>query len=183
MAYSDDKQQYKVVMPDWFEGKPCPLEWYPPDTEQKQAGLGAFFSTWPPTRIVKSLPGFMEKVNEQFPDTEWAIVGYCWGGKVVSLMAADDSLFKVGASCHPAMINHKDASAIKIPFIMLPSQDEDADAVAKFEAALTVPHHVETFADQIHGWMAARGNLEDERVRAEYVRGYKLIVKFFGENF
>jgi hypothetical protein len=22
-----DKQQYKVLIPDWFEGNPCPIEW------------------------------------------------------------------------------------------------------------------------------------------------------------
>ena len=26
LAYSDDKTKYKVYMPDWFNGKPCPIE-------------------------------------------------------------------------------------------------------------------------------------------------------------
>lgn len=26
LAYSDDKQKYRVYMPDWFHGKPCPIE-------------------------------------------------------------------------------------------------------------------------------------------------------------
>lgn len=26
LAYSDDHQKYKVYMPDWFNGKPCPIE-------------------------------------------------------------------------------------------------------------------------------------------------------------
>lgn len=26
LAYSDHHQPYKVFMPDWFKGKPCPIE-------------------------------------------------------------------------------------------------------------------------------------------------------------
>ena len=28
LANSDDHQKYKVFIPDWFDGKPCPIEWY-----------------------------------------------------------------------------------------------------------------------------------------------------------
>lgn len=27
LSSSDDHQKYKVVMPDWFKGEPCPIEW------------------------------------------------------------------------------------------------------------------------------------------------------------
>lgn len=27
LAYGDDKHRYKVYMPDWFKGQPCPIEW------------------------------------------------------------------------------------------------------------------------------------------------------------
>lgn len=26
LAYGDDHHKYKVFMPDWFRGKPCPIE-------------------------------------------------------------------------------------------------------------------------------------------------------------
>lgn len=52
LAASDRHQKYKVFMPDWFNGSPCPAEWYraaplkgvtanqagiryPPNTEEK----------------------------------------------------------------------------------------------------------------------------------------------------
>lgn len=54
------------------------------------------------------------------------------------------------------MVDSNDAKGITIPLCMLASKDEDRDAVKKFEEALKVPKHVETFDDQIHGWMAAR---------------------------
>lgn len=65
---------------------------------------------------------------------------------------------------------------------MLASMDEPAEDVKKFEASLKVDKYVETFPDQIHGWMAARSNLEDEKVKAEYERGYKTLLEFFGKH-
>lgn len=60
--------------------------------------------------------------------------------------------------------------------------DEPADDVKSFEANLTVPNHVEIFDDQIHGWMAARSNLDDARVKSEYERGYKTLLEFFAKH-
>ena len=80
------------------------------------------------------------------------------------------------------MVEAKDAEHVKIPLILLASSEEPADEVTKFEAALKVPKHVETFDDQIHGWMAARGDLSKERVKEEYIRGYKTVLDFFGKN-
>lgn len=65
---------------------------------------------------------------------------------------------------------------------MLASGDESAEDVKKFEAALTVPKYVETFPDQIHGWMAARSDLSSSRVKEEYIRGYKTVLTFFANN-
>lgn len=69
-----------------------------------------------------------------------------------------------------------------MPTIMLASGDEPADDVKKFEDSLTVTKHVEIFPDQIHGWMAARSDLKDEKVKKEYERGYKTLLEFFGKN-
>ena len=65
---------------------------------------------------------------------------------------------------------------------MLPSKDENADDVQKFSDGLKVDKYIETFADQIHGWMAARSDLEDKRVAEEYRRGYETVLKFFGKH-
>jgi len=64
---------------------------------------------------------------------------------------------------------------------MLASGDESAEDVKKFEANLKGEKHVETFGDQIHGWMAARSDLDDERVKAEYERGYKTLLEFYAK--
>lgn len=80
------------------------------------------------------------------------------------------------------MVDPKDAEGIKVPLILLASKEEPDDAVAKFSETLKVDKHVETFKDQIHGWMAARADLEDARVKEEYTRGYKTVVEFFARH-
>jgi dienelactone hydrolase len=80
------------------------------------------------------------------------------------------------------MVDPSDAEKIKIPLAMLASKDENPEDVKKFEANLKGPKHVEIFGDQIHGWMAARGNLDDANVKKEYERGYKTLLEFFAKH-
>ena len=80
------------------------------------------------------------------------------------------------------MVDPKDAEGVKVPLALLASKEEPDDKVAEFERTLQGPKHVETFKDQIHGWMAARSDLSDARVKEEYVRGYKTLLQFFGKN-
>ena len=108
----------------------------------------------------------------------WGALGMCWGGKVgvswgrlkgkwerrrvligvqiVSLSSQQGTPFKAVAEVHPAMVDPNDAKGITVPVCMLASKDEDPDAVKGFQKELKVKSHVETFADMVHGWMAAR---------------------------
>ncbi|KAL8790928.1 MAG: hypothetical protein Q9213_000353 [Squamulea squamosa] len=184
LATSDEHQQYKVFIPDWFEGKPVPSEWYPPDTEEKQKKLGEWFGNNDPHGVATALPGHVKAIQAAYPSIEsWGILGYCWGGKVVELVTSSSTNpFTVAAAAHPAMIDPAAAEKISVPFALLASGDEPADAVKEFESKLKVPHHVETFSDQVHGFMAARADLSNPRVKAEYARGYKTVLEFFGKH-
>ena len=99
--------------------------------------------------------------------------------QVVSYSCGSDSKFSAAAEAHPAMVDPNDAPNIAVPLCLLASKDEDAEAVKAFEKALKVPSQVHTFDDQVHGFMAARGDLTDEKVRAEYERGYQTLLDFF----
>ncbi|OBR08655.1 Dienelactone hydrolase [Colletotrichum higginsianum IMI 349063] len=178
-------EKYRVFIPDWFVGEPCPIEWFPPNTEEKQKNLGGFFQKFPPPNIASLVPDYVKAVQSKYSSLEsFGVLGYCWGGKVVSLVTSGESNpFKVGAEIHPAMVEPEDAKGIKIPLILLASKDEPEEDVKKFEGNLSVAKHVETFKDQIHGWMAARSDLEDPRVKEEYTRGYKTVLEFFAKNF
>ncbi|PHH72379.1 hypothetical protein CDD80_4579 [Ophiocordyceps camponoti-rufipedis] len=183
LAYGSE-HKYRVFMPDWFRGKPCPIEWYPPDTKEKEKNLGEFFSSYPPPNTAAHIPAYVGAVKEKNPSiSKLGVVGYCWGGKVVALSTkAANNPFSVAASVHPAMVDPADAEGIKIPMALLASKDEPSEAVHKFEGALKGPKLVETFSDQIHGWMAARADLSNSRVKEEYERGYKTLLKFFNQH-
>ncbi len=145
-------------MPDFFEGKAADKSWYPPDTDDKAAKLQSFFqNAGNVAKAVARIPKVVEAIQRKDPHIEaWGIVGFCWGGKVVNLSLQEGTLFKAGAAAHPAMVDPKDAPGIVVPVAMLPSKDEDKQAVEKWEAGLKVPHVVEWFPDQVHGFMAAR---------------------------
>ncbi|KAK3995856.1 hypothetical protein QBC44DRAFT_319563 [Cladorrhinum sp. PSN332] len=186
LAYSDENNKYKVFIPDWFKGKPCPLEWFPPDTEEKQQKVGGFFGNPAnaPQTIAAALPGYVKALEAANPSIkEWALFGYCWGGKVAAVVTSSESNpFKIAGTAHPAMVDPADAKGITVPFILLASEEEAADTVKAFESNLKVPHHVETFGDQVHGFMAARADLSSDRVKDEYTRGYKTVLEFFGKH-
>jgi hypothetical protein len=60
LASSDEHSPYLIFMPDWFEGQPADISWYPPDTKEKGEKLGAFFQGpgAPPTTAGK-IPEFV----------------------------------------------------------------------------------------------------------------------------
>jgi dienelactone hydrolase len=98
------------------------------------------------------------------------------------LSSQEGSPFKVAAACHPAMVDANDAPGVTIPYIMLPSGEEEKEDVEKWQKGIKTPNKVEWFPDQVHGWMAARGDLEKEEVKKQYERGYKLVLDFFHKH-
>lgn len=99
--------------------------------------------------------------------------------QIVNLVSQSGTPFKAAATCHPAMVDPKDASSVTIPMLMIPSMDEDQSEVDQYEANLKVPKQVEWYKDQIHGFMAARGDLEDDKVKAAYEKAYQTLLTFF----
>ncbi|KAF2203880.1 dienelactone hydrolase family protein-like protein [Delitschia confertaspora ATCC 74209] len=183
LAFSDKERQYQVFMPDFFEGKPADISWYPPDNKEKEEKLGAWFKEKAaPAKALPKVKKIVEELGRERGIEKWAVVGFCWGGKIVNLSSQEGTPFKAAAACHPAMVAAADAPGITIPYCMLPSKDEDKAEIEKWEQGLKVPHHVEFFADQVHGWMTARGDLEQEKVKKEYERGYKILLDWFHKH-
>lgn len=78
------KENYQVFMPDWFDGNPADISWYPPDTEEKGKKLGSFFQTEAaPLKTIEKLTKVMKELQSNYSGVKtWGVVGYCWGGKV-----------------------------------------------------------------------------------------------------
>jgi len=183
LANSDAEQAYQVFVPDVLKGEYAEHSWFPPDTDEKKQKMGALFGgPAAPPKTAALVLELMKTLKEKTGISTWGVIGYCWGGKIVSLASKENTPFQAGAECHPAMVDPTDAKDITIPICLLASKDEDPQAVEGFEKAATKKGHVETFGDQIHGWMAARADLDNPRVKAEYERGYKTVLEFFHEN-
>lgn len=88
---------------------------------------------------------------------------------------------KVGGQAHPAMLDPADATGIEVPFVMIASGDEDAGDVEKFGQGLKGEKVVERWEGMQHGFMAARADLEDEKVREGYSEGYRVAGEFLGK--
>lgn len=71
-------------MPDFFEGSPADISWYPPDTKEKGEKLGQFFQTTAaPPKAVERVHKVVREIQDRYTDIEsWGVVGFCWGGKV-----------------------------------------------------------------------------------------------------
>jgi len=186
LAHADDEHhQYQVFIPDLFWGKPLPQSVFPPSTDAEKKQVGDFFAgPANPPDTAKKIPGIVEELRKASGGTveTFGVLGQCWGGKIVSLTSGEGTKFAAAAEVHPAMVDPEEAKGIKIPLAMLASKEEDAETVKQFGDNLTGPKVVERFDDQVHGWMAARGDLKDEKVRKEYQRGYQILLDFYHKH-
>ena len=102
----------------------------------------------------------------------------------MNLISQEGTPFSSAASCHPAMVDANDAPNVSIPFIMFPSKDEPKDDVEKWQKAINpkVKSHVEWWPNQIHGFMAARGDLKDSSVKSDYEKAYNQLLNWFHDT-
>lgn len=169
---------------------------YPPVTDEHKNGIAEWFPSHTPELWIPRIPQIIATIEAKYGKKTWAALGvrrpcnthltsnlfqYCWGGKVVSVTSGPDTPFKVSAQCHAGLIAPEDAAKVTIPTCFLASKDESVEEVESYSKALTVEKHVETFQTQVHGWMSARGDLEDEECKKEYLRGYNTILDWFGK--
>ncbi|KAI1180093.1 dienelactone hydrolase [Nemania sp. FL0916] len=181
LATGDSGQSYQIFMPDFFNGSPARMEWYPPVNDEQKAILAEWFKEAQWSIHSPKLPGLLQAAEKINPSIKaWGIMGFCWGGKMASIVAGDEpALFKAAVQTSPARIDANDAAQVKIPTMLLASQGESAESVKEYDENLKVSKYVERFEDQVHGFMSARADLKIERVREEYERGYGLALDFF----
>ena len=78
LAYGDKDHEYLVVMPDFFDGKPADISWYPPDNKEKEEKLGGWFKEHgPPAKGVARVPKIVKEIEQNHSNIKsWGIVGY-----------------------------------------------------------------------------------------------------------
>lgn len=181
---SKGTRPYLVIIPDLFDGKPIQPEWFARDTEEKKQKIDDFMAAIRnPTPYIERIHRIFDAAVQKFPGVErWGTIGYCWGGKLVALTSGADTKWSVGVMTSPARVDPEDAKKIAIPFATLASKGENTPETKEFHRVLAGPNTLHVFEDQVHGWMSARADLKDPKVKQEYERGYELTLDFYAQH-
>lgn len=100
---------------------------------------------------------------------------------MVSILGGTEPRFKVGAQTSPAMVEVGEAADVKVPMLLMLSQDEPLPEFERYKEALKQPSHLECFSNMPHGWMSARADFKDAKMKSEYERGYQMAADFFAK--
>ena len=123
----DNAGDFKVFMPDFWGDRPQDLANFPPKTPKQIKAINDFM-TGPaaPDRTLPLIMPLLEDMKKRNPGIDtWAIMGFCWGGKITAIMSQTETPFRVAAQCHPSLLDPEDAKSVTIPMVVLPSMDED----------------------------------------------------------
>ncbi|EST07675.1 Dienelactone hydrolase [Kalmanozyma brasiliensis GHG001] len=182
-----DSTKARVIMPDFFRGKPFPQTSYPPDTDEKKQEFQNFFGN---AGDFKARKPELEAIADELKKdgaSKVGLVGFCWGGKLSVLAGGEGTKFTSVAQVHPAMVDAKDAEGLTVPIANFPSKDEPKEDVDAFEAEVqkkpfakdSVYKH---YPDSHHGWAAARADLSDKGNLENFQDVYQRLSDFFNKT-
>jgi len=173
---------FRVVMPDFLVGQYASPEMFSgtPEANEKRT---AFFSQFPgavPSQAKPVGDAIRELKSQGY--SKIGSVGYCWGWKATMVADEIEGLSAI-AGCHPSMSAPEDADKINVPLCLIPTSGEDMEVMDKIYSAvekkLPGKNVFDNYQDQVHGFMAARADLDDEKVKAAYTKAYHTLAKFF----
>lgn len=93
-----------------------------------------------------------------------------------------DTPFSACVQCHPGFPGASVAAEVSAPLLSLCSKDEPEKEYAHFKPELKVEHRFEHFPNMVHGWLSARGDLANVRVRAGFEEGYNMMLDWFRKH-
>jgi len=182
---------FRVIMPDFYRGKPWTLDKFPPTTDELKAEFGAWWGSTAAYDVVKAditntvLPYAASSGAESF-----AVAGTCWGGLMSCTLAGDCeglALPLVGAAAvHGARLTAEHGTNSAVPLCLLPSGEDPPvdDIMAELASKPFADKCVSQFyADEVHGFLAARGNWGDEARGAAAHDALGRLVAFFASVF
>ncbi|KAK4946332.1 hypothetical protein LTR10_014530 [Elasticomyces elasticus] len=204
LILADDfaKEGWKVIVPDYFEGEPLPIEVLrqsrnmsideqPWPEEEKQKLRDLDFPAWlqrhNPERVTLLLNGLVAELRRQHEETSIVGVGYCFGGKHVLRLAK--TALMAAAAFHPSFVTADDLYGIQAPlYIGLAEKDDmvpaslpsDLEKWASTKMKQNVPFILETYADMNHGF-AARPDTEDELILQQYQAAFQRTLQHFSQ--
>jgi len=185
---------FRVVIPDFFRGKPFPSEKFPPfesplkhgpTTDEDKKQFQDFFSDAgrPDLRLPELLRVAAWVKAAGAPSV--GVYGLCWGAKVAIMAGGQDpAVFSSVAQAHPAMLSVDDFEALKVPIATYISQDEEKDVAEQgIKIANAKPfgkkNDFKVYPDMHHGFAGSRSNLADPAHLAGFEDVYQRLATFF----
>lgn len=181
-------QGIDVYIPDMFVGKGLDPNLKNMNAEDKQKAMAAFREGFPgdPDTQIKPLTDLVKLLREEKGYDKVAGIGFCWGGALVSLVPSLDAIIM----CHPATRKGMDAEAaskLNSPTLLLPSMNEDANQMKEFHEVMRQKTKIgelcilKTYNESVHGWMAARADLNDEKQKEKFSEGFQDAATFLNK--
>jgi len=166
---------FRAVLPDFFRGESS--------GNQIEPGWIDRVGDW--NSIVK--PDLINVVQHYQSEgvEEFAIFGFCWGGKVATLASIELSeFFKASALVHPSSVTNDEALDVQIPMYLMPTQNEP-DMLPFYEVLQSKfgnnsGHR--RFDDMVHGFAGARGNFSDPLIQERVNEVITTLGEFFDRN-
>lgn len=117
----DNAGDFKVFMPDFWGDHPQDLANFPPKTPKQTKAIVDFMNgPADPERTLPLIRPMLEEMKKRNPAIEtWAIMGFCWGGKIAALQSRSGTPFKAAVQCHPSLLDTEDAKLVTIPMVGL----------------------------------------------------------------
>ncbi|MCJ1396076.1 hypothetical protein MMC18_008964 [Xylographa bjoerkii] len=181
-----DRLEATVLIPDLFLGEAAKMEWFPPNTPEKQELVSGWEHRFEnDSNIYPRLMDCLAEAKKKLPSVRsWGIYGLCFGGGKAVEASEEGSPFKVSGQCHPGL-DHGSQKNITIPHILLASKDEDPEIVQDYREYLSGPGKigiVETYSKMHHGWMGANNSFSTSDELQGYFEGYRQLGDFFAKN-
>jgi len=175
---------FRVVMPDFFRGKPFPIENFPPKDVSEIMNFVGTTGSW--ENVLKKDISVVLEHYKALGANKFGTFGFCWGAKMCIEASVDFSNdIKSAVLIHPSFVGTDDGDKVKCPTLVLPSKDE-ADLIPFYEKVKQRfgedgSGHVR-FDDMQHGFCAARGDMNDENNRKRVDEALALGHNFFDKN-
>ncbi|EXJ70647.1 uncharacterized protein A1O5_05637 [Cladophialophora psammophila CBS 110553] len=188
---------WQVILPDYYEGDPVPLEHLDWDQSksleeqgwnEEQLGRMRSFSldTWlrvhNMTRIQMLLKDCVHAIQQSYPGTSISAIGFCTGGKQSLLLAS--WAVKAAAIFHPSFVKEEDIHGISVPlYIGLGEKDQMVPSTLKedlerwLSASKVRGFTISVYPGMDHGWTIRPDN-DDPEIRHQCKQAFEDAVKF-----
>lgn len=183
---------YSVVVPDLFNGEPIsPNDFKLPKHKDDPQPEGAdknfdIFGAWlgKGNKPDETYPKFKKVVDQAAQEGAVAAIGYCYGGKLMSLTAQDGAVKGVVIN-HPAMLEKGEAASVKVPTLINASEvdpiftdDVKQDWFDTLKSAGHLDPASTTYKNAVHGH-AIRPDLNKPDIKKAYEDSFAKSVAFF----